>query len=348
MDGTKLNRHLEEVAKWQRGEWIAPIHMEISPSKICNQDCSFCYIDWSHGNLHMPEDMLINLIRDGKRVGIKSALLAGEGEPTANRAYIRAIEVAGEVGLDIALNSNAVLFNEEALERTLPHLSWLRISVQSADPKLYAQIHGASESHFEKVVENITLATKIKRKHNHKLLIGVQQVFMKENAHDAANLARLAKDMGADYYVLKPCHTHELNKYNYKHEDNLIDKFADILKEAENLSSDNFKAVVRWNFLAEKERVYTRCLALPFIIQIGATGDVYTCYPRAHLREHRYGSLKDTGLAEILKSKKYQDVWKWVEGNVDVSKCMLPCRQHNANNYLWWLVEEAPSHLNFI
>ena len=31
MDGTKLNRHLEEVVKWQNKEWFAPIHMEISP-----------------------------------------------------------------------------------------------------------------------------------------------------------------------------------------------------------------------------------------------------------------------------------------------------------------------------
>lgn len=348
MDGTKLNRHLEEVVKWQKGEWFAPIHMEISPSKTCNQDCSFCYIDWSHGKVNMPENMLVNLIRDGKRLGVKSALLAGEGEPTANKAYIKAIEVAGEIGFDIALNTNAVLFNEDALERTLPHLSWMRVSMQSSDPKLYAKIHDAADNHFDTVVKNLTLAVAIKRKHNHKISIGIQQVFLKENAHDVANLAQLAKNIGVDYYVLKPCHTHELNKYNYKHEDNFASQYRDVLEAAEKLSSNTFKSVIRWNFLSEKERVYTKCLGLPFIIQIGATGEVFTCYPMANRKEHVYGVLTEANLEQILKSKRFQDTWKWVADNVDVSKCMIPCRQHNANNYLWWLTEENPMHNNFI
>ncbi|PIR20617.1 MAG: hypothetical protein COV45_05305 [Deltaproteobacteria bacterium CG11_big_fil_rev_8_21_14_0_20_47_16] len=348
MDGTKLDRHVEEVAKWKAGEWFAPIHMEISPSKICNQDCSFCYIDWSHGSINMPEKMLIDLIRDGKRIGMKSALIAGEGEPTVNKAYIKAIEVAGEVGLDVALNSNATLFDEEALERILPHLSWMRISVQSADPNLYAKIHNSTPAHFERMVNNVRLAAQIKRKKGYKCTIGMQQVLLKENGHDVANLATLAKEVGADYYVLKPCHVHELNKHDYQTEDDLVEKHMDVLKQAEKLNDDKFKAVVRWNFLSEKKRTYNRCLALPFIIQIGANGDVYTCYPWANKKEHCYGSLRTAGIEEIVKSENFKKTCGWVENNVNVHNCMLPCRQHNANNYLWWLTEEEPRHNNFI
>lgn len=348
MDGTKLNRHLEEVVKWLRGEWFAPIHMEVSLNNNCNQRCTFCYIEWNHGHVNMPEEMVTRLIRDAKRIGVKSALIAGEGEPTLNKAYVRAIEVAGEVGLDMALNTNAVQMDEVEIKAILPHLSWMRCSMQAANEELYGQLHGASKRHFHKAVANIAKAVEIKRAQKLDLKIGIQQVFLSENAHDVANLAKLAKEIGVDYYVIKPCHPHERNKYVKRV--NLVAPYKEILESAQRLSNQTFNAIVRWNFLAEAEqpRDYSRCLALPFILQIGASGDVYTCYPKADQKEHCYGSLKEGGLEKILISPKYRGTYQWVAHNVDVSKCMPTCRQHNANKYLWWLTHEIPAHINFI
>ena len=348
MDGTKLNRHLAEVVKWQKGEWFPPIHMEISLTNRCNQRCIFCYIDWSHGRIDMPEDMIVNLIKDAKRVGIKSALIAGEGEPSLNKAYVKGIETAGKVGLDIAFNTNAVAMNEAELNSVLPHLSWMRCSMQASHKKLYADLHGTNEKHFERAVKNISRAVEIKRKHNLKVTIGIQQVLLKENAHDAANLAQLSKDIGVDYYVIKPCHPHEYNAYDKINR--LVKKYTDVFEEVQSLSDADFNAVVRWNFLSEAElpRTYTKCLGLPFIIQIGADGGIFTCYPMSDKKEHLYGSLRDAGIETILKSEKYRNTCQWVASNVDVSKCMPTCRQHNVNKYLWWLTEEAPDHINFI
>jgi len=189
MDGTKLERHLDEVVRWRRGEWFAPIHMELSLTNVCNQHCTFCYIDWSHGKARMSEAMVERLVRDAKRVGIKSCLIAGEGEPTVNKAYLRAIEVAGEVGLDVAL--------------------------------------------------------------------GIQQVLLEENAATTYDLARLAKEIGVDYWVVKPCHPHEMNAMGYTTMANLVERHRATLERAEALSDDRFKAVVRWSFLGEVERPRT-------------------------------------------------------------------------------------------
>ena len=148
-----------------------------------------------------------------------------KGEPTINPAYVDAIEVAGEVGMDMALNSNAILFNEADVMRFLPHLSWLRISFQSADRSLYAKIHETKEKDFDKAVENIKLVCDIKKKLNLDVAIGVQQVLLKENGHDSYNIAKLARELGADYYVIKPCHPHEDNKFDYETEVDLVEKF---------------------------------------------------------------------------------------------------------------------------
>ena len=133
MDGTKLFRHIDELAAWKRGDWFAPLHMEISLTNVCNQHCTFCYIDWSHGKIQMNSSTVCQLVRDAKKIGIKSALIAGEGEPTVNKAYLDAIDTAGEVGLDIALNTNLVHVTPDEIQRFLPKLSWMRVSFQSPD-----------------------------------------------------------------------------------------------------------------------------------------------------------------------------------------------------------------------
>ena len=346
LDGTKLNRHLKEVVQWQEKKDFAPIHLEISVSNFCNQKCIFCYIDWQHGQVNMSEEMLVSLLIDAKKAGVKSVLLAGEGEPTLNKAYIAGIKKAGEVGLDIALNSNMVAVSQEELYEILPHLSWLRCSVQAGDAKTYSQMHNTKEKDFERAISNIQQAVDIKKELNLDLKIGIQQVLMQENIHSAYTLARLAQEVGVDYYVIKPCHPHELTKY--KVGEDLVHRYTQILRQIEELSTPKFNAIIRWEFLNIKQRVYKKCLALPFIWQINATGDIYTCYPKANDKRHLYGSLKEQTFSEILASKRYKEVVSWVENNVDVTKCMLPCRHHNANDYLWWLTEEEPLHINFI
>ena len=349
MDGTKLNRHLDEVVRWRKGEWFAPLHMEISLTNVCNQKCTFCYSIWAHGKTVMPRDTVTQLIRSAKAVGVKSALIAGEGEPTANPAYVDAIEAAGEVGFDMALNTNAVLLTEENLERTLPHLSWVRFSVQGSNPDRYAAIHQVPAQHFDKAIGNIQKACEIKRRRKLPVTLGMQQVLIRENGDDIFETAKLAKSVGCDYYVIKPCHPHELNA-SYNAASNMAEEFRRELERVESLTGDGFQAVVRWNFLQEAEipRTYNQCLALPFIVQITADGRVVTCYPHEDKPEHDYGSLLEQDFADIVKSPNFSTVANRIRDTIDVHQCMPTCRQHNANKYLWWLEREKPDHFNFI
>lgn len=348
MDGTKLDRHLDEVVKWQKGEWFAPLHMEISLTNVCNQKCKFCYTIWTHGKDMMSEQMACDLIRSGKRAGMKSALIAGEGEPTANPAYVTAIETAGEVGLDMALNTNAINIKEADLYRILPHLSWVRFSFQGSTPELYSSIHQVPVQQYHKAVANIRRAAEIKKELGLSVTLGMQQVLIVDNGHDVYNTAVLAKSLGVDYYVIKPCHPHENSGFSTVAD--LVNTHRETLQKATTLSDGKFSAIVRWNFLAEAEapRSYNRCLGLPFIIQITSNGGVMTCYPRSDQPGHQYGSLQESSLEEILRSDKFRETYKWVEHNVNVHKCMPTCRQHNVNKYLWWLSEEQPTHFNFI
>ena len=39
LDGTKLAWHLDRVKKWQRGERIAPITIDMALTRACNYSC---------------------------------------------------------------------------------------------------------------------------------------------------------------------------------------------------------------------------------------------------------------------------------------------------------------------
>ena len=43
MDSHKLFWHLDRVEAWQRGEKVAPLHLDMGISSGCNMACTFCY-----------------------------------------------------------------------------------------------------------------------------------------------------------------------------------------------------------------------------------------------------------------------------------------------------------------
>ena len=43
MDGNKMLYHLDRVEAWNRGDHIAPIHIDAGLSKGCNIKCQYCF-----------------------------------------------------------------------------------------------------------------------------------------------------------------------------------------------------------------------------------------------------------------------------------------------------------------
>ena len=91
MDSHKLFWHLDRVEAWQRGEKVAPLHIDMGISSGCNMACTFCYgviqnRDGFGTNskkiFHMPTDAVKKTFKDAKEIGVKSIALIGEGENT--------------------------------------------------------------------------------------------------------------------------------------------------------------------------------------------------------------------------------------------------------------------------
>ncbi len=351
LDGSKLFHHLDEVNKWRRGEDFPPIHVEVDPTGACNHRCVFCYADHHDHKLGMlPRALFLTLMRDMGAMGVKSCLLAGTGEPLVNKHTIDAAIAGREAGVDIALNTNAIVLNAEKARRVLPVLTWLRCSVMGHTPEVYSKVHVTKPADFETALTNIAAAVEIKRAQGLAVTIGIQQVLLPENGHGVATLARRAKEIGVDYYVLKPFSVDPRNGYDADGLTalQLMHRFEDQLAEAEALGDENFASIIRRNtFGDDGARSYQRCLGLPFISQIAADGKVYSCCPFFGDDNYCLGDLNEARYPDLWFGEKARAVRRRIEETQDVHSCMTHCRHHQINTQLWQL-RHPPEHVTFI
>ena len=139
MDAHKLMYHPERVGQWREAgdDWeklkkVYPIYVEVSPTGACNHRCTFCALDFLD---YRPDALdpapFRERFREMADLGVKSVLLAGEGEPLLHKEIARLAQDAAAAGLDLALTTNGTLLTERLVEELLPHLTWLKVSVDA-------------------------------------------------------------------------------------------------------------------------------------------------------------------------------------------------------------------------
>ncbi|MBE9527890.1 MAG: SPASM domain-containing protein, partial [Proteobacteria bacterium] len=231
--------------------------------------------------------------------------------------------------------------------------SWTKVSINAATPKTYAAIHRTDERDFERVIENITAAVKYRDEHKIDSTIGMQMILLPENRHEAVALAKIARDIGANYLVIKSYSQH-LKSITTQYKDFSYEDELGLKAELDKISTDSFSVVFRANAMSklskEKKsegRGYARCLALPFWSYIDAGGGVWGC--SAYLSDERFlfGNINESTFEEIWTGDKRRECMKFVDAELDVSECRANCRMDEVNRYLWELKNPA-SHVNFI
>lgn len=350
IDSHKLIYHVPRVNDWMEGKNVYPIYMEISPIGMCNHRCTFCALDFmEYQKRELSIELLRERLKEMGRLGIKSIMYAGEGEPFLHKYIAEIVSKTKDSGIDVAITSNGALMKADLAERVLPHLEWIKISINAGTDTTYANIHRTKSSDFNKVIKNVSHAVEIKQKKKYKCTIGMQMLLLPENSHEVTLLAETARDMGVDYLVIKPYSQHLMSNSN-QYEDIHYESYLDLAESIKAFNTETFSVVFRANTMKKwdvADRNYDKCQALPFWSYIDSGGGVWGC--SAFLGDERflYGNINENSFESIWKSEKRKASLKSVENSLDVRNCRINCRMDEINRYLWEL-KHPPGHVNFI
>lgn len=350
IDSHKLQFHPREVARWLDGEEIFPIYVEISPSGSCNHRCTFCALDYlSYTPRFLDADVLEARLAEMGRLGVKSIMFGGEGEPLLHRRCGDLVLAAKGSGIDVALTTNGVLLSPTLVRRIARAASWIKVSVNAGTAASYAAIHRTREEDFEQVLANIEAAARVIADEGSSCKLGVQALLLPENAAELELLAERARAAGADYLVVKS-HSQHPKSVTRRYAELDYEPFAELAERLERFATDRFTVIVRRHSmrkLQQHERGYGRCLSLPFWSYIDAGGSVWGCSAFLGDERFRYGSLYEQGFEEIWRGQKRKASLAFVAREIDLGACRRNCRMDEVNRYLWELTHPQP-HVNFI
>lgn len=350
LDSHKLMFHPHVVSRWLAGEVINPLYVEISPSGACNHRCRFCALDFmGYESRFLDSSLLCDRISELGRLGVKSILFGGEGEPLLHPELATIIAHTKTCGIDAALTTNGVLLTEDVAALIVPSLSWIKVSLNAGAAATYAALHGTSEDDFEDVLANITSTAAVIAAGDSGCTLGVQAILLPENAAELETLAARVKADGASYFVIKSYSQHgSSTTREYAGLD--YEQLFRTVEPLERMSSAGFSVIVRGHSmhkLVQRQRGYGRCLALPFWSYIDAGGNVWGC--SAFLGDERfwYGSINEESFEQIWHGERRKHSLELVSRQLDPAECRQNCRMDEVNRYLWELTHPNP-HVNFI
>lgn len=334
LDAQKLSLHPYRVTAWLDGKVTYPMTAEISPTNRCNQNCSFCAFDYRRSTETLNQQELHRLscgiaqLRNGRTLSVH---FGGEGEPTLNPHLGSAMRRLAADGVRIGMTTNGMDLNTQYLMR---YMTWIRFSINAIVHEIYAKLHGVKKECLDDVLEALKACVAVKKAENLKTTIGVQCLWFPENEQQIDLLASAVRDLGVDYFAVKPYsqHPESTRRCLVDYSQNLETMERRLWK----LKTDTFCPHVRMQALSDtrEKKDYEHCPAAAFFAFVASDGGVYPCAQFVGNHDYCFGNVRLQTWEEVITSSRRKHVLEGLRYEHDVATCRQPCRLNAANRYL--------------
>ena len=336
------NRVLERIENtdWDRGN-SSPLVVELDPTAACDLACPGCISEdlVALGN-RFTDERLLALGREFIDCGVKAVILIGGGEPLAHRKIGEFIELLGVNDIHVGITTNGS-FIDRHIEAISKYSKWTRVSMDAATDKVFSILRPTKggKSKFDKIVSNMRLLARSKKgKLGYSFLIQTPAdgFGIVSNIHEIYDAALLARDIGCDYFEVKPTYqfrngvAHAL----MKHAKSQMDTAAWEIERLDELETESFKIMYAINLKYSLEGVevaqkkdYKVCPSTHLRTTVTPTG-VFVC---------PYWRGKDQMLVGDVNRQSFKEVWEGerrreVMGHLDASRdCSFHCLRHETN-----------------
>ncbi len=358
LDGDKVLWHMDRViAHYDKGERIAPVHIDMGITKYCNVGCVFCYGKYQEMSKdRISDEALLQTMRDAGDIGVRSIGLIGDGEPSVHPKFYEALREGKKYGVSMATSTNGVKITEdEQRAAVLESCDWMRFCFSAGTKEGYKKIHSVDK--FDQAVKNVRDMVNYRDKHGLDCDIGMQAVFVPTlMGQEMIDEAKLATKLGVDYFTIKQCSLPDKGDTGMMQFDVNDYSRPDIiagLEEAEAQSNERTKVMAKWNVMGLKgEKPYHGCPSIPLISEMSGNGDWYPCGymfgEHSKFRDgSRFGNVHEQTLKEIWESDRYWEIIKKMRDFKSGEDCHGCCRQDQVNISLDKYLNK-PKGINFI
>lgn len=331
----KLALHDQKIAALAVGIMIVPQTIEVDLTDgFCNQGCLHCCFGSNQRRAiqRIDKDVLLAALTESYQLGTRAVELVGGGEPTTHpdiQSIIDEIIHIGDGDMQVGVITNGVL-----AERLLPvadKLTFVRISLDTADSATYASMHGAPHMHFAKVLRNIQKLREAISAPSEDRRLGVGYLVVppyNHHTHQILEGGRLADRLGADYIAFRPAELEASPSITQWKEAQIA-----IGALRQELASRNSCTAVfggsgnRWETLQPNAHPTGTCHAKPLVAVIQANGDIAFCILYRNRREMKIGNIYEGSFVQQWFSQQHIDAWR---GSA-VDTCPNPCKFYRYN-----------------
>lgn len=325
----------ERVKQYFAGAAVGPWVIEMDPTTACNLACHDCISANLLNQGGIERERIKELAREFKEMGVRAVVLIGGGEPMAHPEFGTLLDYFHEVDIHVGVTTNGTLI-ERYLDRLARKTKWVRVSVDAGSDEVFREFRPApnGRSMFETVIAGMrALGRKKQGKFGYSFLVLSKTVGseVRSNVHDIVKAAHLARELGCDYFEVKP--SFDMMHFLQNHSQTVDEVVRDQLRQIAHLASDDFRIISPYTLnealdgTTTQKKEYTRCLVAEMRTVVAPSG-VYVCpYHRGNLNM-RIGDINKASMQQVWASEKRAATMKRVNPSMH---CTFHCIRHSSN-----------------
>jgi MoaA/NifB/PqqE/SkfB family radical SAM enzyme len=340
----KLSQRLV-VEKVKNTDWVNgstnPLVVELDTTEACDLACPGCVSeDLVANRRHFSNERLLSLGVELKEAGVKAVILIGGGEPLMHPVIGNFMKYLGENDVHLGITTNGTSI-DRYMDIIAPFSSWTRISMDAATEETYNRLRPSrrGDSKFHHVVNNMKTLAKIKKgKLGFSFLIRTEAdgFGIRSNVHEIYDSALLARDIGCDYFEVKPSYSYAggIDHALVVHSEERMQEAKKEVSRLDALVTDSFKIMKAINLEDSLNGVknfqakdYVKCTVSELRTLICPSG-VFICpYWRAK-EKFRIGDVNNMSFSEMWNGKRRTEVMQFADPS---KKCPFHCLRHESN-----------------